>query len=281
MELNLQQLLERLQNCDECQRIEAKECKATLGTSAAETISAFSNEPDLGGGYLVLGLRKNEENAPGSRYNIMGVDDPDKIQGELASVCRSLFNIQVRPKISVESIDGRILIITNQDYRQINGMHTLAASNALRHLRDLGLLTMKGSGSETYYQPVPQIIGTPYTSGSLEDLTPYTNPLYKGLDAIPKGFPNLPEDLKNKIIHLKMRPSKEEMEDIITRLCSLGPLQPVQMGKILGRDAQYLRIKFLSEMIKTGKLVYLHPNKSAHPHQAYKVPESALTKIDL
>ena len=27
------------------------------------------------------------------------------------------------------------------------------------------------------------------------------NPLYKGLEAIPKGFPNLPDDLKNKITH--------------------------------------------------------------------------------
>jgi hypothetical protein len=97
--------------------------------------------------------------------------------------------------------------------------------------------------------------------------------IFKGLDAIPKGFPSLPEDLKNKIIHLKMRSSKEEVEDIIARLCSLGSLQPVQMGKILGRDAQYLRIKFLSEMVKTGKLIDHHPDKPAHPQQAYKVPE--------
>ena len=163
--------------------------------------------------------------------------------------------------------------ITNQDYRQVNGTHTLAASNALRHLRDLGLLTMKGSGSETYYQLVPQLTengdiavprtpeGTPYTSDSPEELTPYLNPLHKGLDAIPKGFPNLPDNLKNKIIHLKKRSSKKEVEDIIIRLCSLGPLQPVQMGKILERDPQYLRIKFLSEMTKTGKLAYQYPNK--------------------
>ena len=150
------------------------------------------------------------------------------------------------------------------------------------------LLTMKGSGSETYYQLVPQITGngdtaasgnpegTPYTSSSPEELTSYLNPLHKGLDAIPKGFPNLPDNLKNKIIHLKRRSSKKEVEDIIITLCSLGPLQPVQMGKILERDPQYLRIKFLSEMTKTGKLVYRYPNKPAHPQQAYKTPEPIL-----
>ena len=72
MEFNLQQLLDRLQNCDECQRIEAKEAKLTLGASAVETISAFSNEPDLGGGYIVLGLRKNKDFSFNSRYILKG-----------------------------------------------------------------------------------------------------------------------------------------------------------------------------------------------------------------
>lgn len=627
MDSNLQQLLERLQGCDECQKIEVKESKSELGNSALETISAFSNEPDLGGGYLIAGLRKNKDTSSENRYSIIGVDDPDKIQCDLAGICRSAFNFQIRPRISVELVDGKVLVIafipevfcrekpvyikkygeergtyrrigssdqrctsedldllyqlrrqrayeadvfpdatwedisldaiaeyrrlrvqidpnaselalddkqlllslahalkrgeevvptigglllfgtksalrrtmpiaaridyilvegtewvrnpleryhsieyrealitvisrlhgqiisdlptrfqlktgdlqrsdvpsiprdvirealanalmhrdyrvdqaiqiirysnriefhnpgyslkpfdelgqsgsltrngkiaavfhdlkfaetkgtgiatmkrlmheaglstpplietdrdrnkfnlllmphhlldesnlrwlaqfhslklsesdmralvlvrevgaiTNQDYRQINGTHTLAASNALRHLRDHGLLTMKGGGSETYYQLIPQIIGhsgtapggrvheTPYISNPLEELSPYTNPLHKGLEALPKGFPSLPEDLKNKIIQLKSRSSKAEIEYIIIRLCALGSLQPLQIGKILDRDAQYLRINFLSEMVKTGKLIYQYPDKPAHPQQAYKVSE--------
>jgi hypothetical protein len=177
------------------------------------------------------------------------------------------------------SIRKALSQLQKQNVIQINGTHTLAASNALRHLRDLGLLTMKGSGSETYYQPVPQIIAqvgsTPYISGSSEEFPPYANPLYKGLDAIPKGFPDLPDDLKNRIIHLKKRSPKDEVEEIIIRLCSLGSLQPVQIGKILDRDPQYLRINFLSEMIRAGKLVYQYPDKPAHPQQAYRVSEVA------
>lgn len=111
MEFNLQQLLERLQNCDECQRIEAKESKSTLGSSALETISAFSNEPDLGGGYLILGLKKNKENSSDNRYSIIGVDNPDEIQCDLASACRSAFNFQIRPKVCVESVDGKVLVL--------------------------------------------------------------------------------------------------------------------------------------------------------------------------
>jgi hypothetical protein len=143
---------------------------------------------------------------------------------------------------------------------------------------------MKGSGNGTYYKPVPQILvseetsvakqqSTPYISTNSEELPPYTNPLYKGLDAIPKGFPSLSESLKNEIISIKKRCPKDEIKRIIKKLCSLGPLQPVQLAKILNKDAQYLRINFLSEMVKSGELIYKYPHQPAHPSQAYKVPD--------
>ncbi len=110
MEFTVQQLLDRLQSCDERQRIEAKGAKATLGKSALKTISAFSNEPGLGGGYLILGLELNND-GPCTRYSIVGVDDPDKIQRELADVCSNTFSTQTRPTIQVEAINGRPIVI--------------------------------------------------------------------------------------------------------------------------------------------------------------------------
>lgn len=111
MEFVPQQLLNRLQSCDECRRIEAKESKMALGKSALETISSFSNEPGLGGGYLILGLQKNGEGVLNDRYTIAGVNDPDKIQNELAGVCSISFNIQIRPEIKTETFDGKTIVI--------------------------------------------------------------------------------------------------------------------------------------------------------------------------
>ena len=108
-EFTIQQLLDRLQACDECHHIETKESKTTLGKSAQETISAFSNEPGLGGGYLVLGVKGNDD-VTGSLYSVIGVDDPDQIQRELANVCGELFNIQIRPHIMVEAINGKHVV---------------------------------------------------------------------------------------------------------------------------------------------------------------------------
>ena len=647
MEFTVQQLLDRLQSCDECQRIEAKESKTALGKSALETISAFSNEPGLGGGYLVLGLKPTDD-AAGPRYTIIGVNDPDKIQRELAGVCGNTFNIQIRPEIKVEMVNGHPLMIafipealprekpvfirkhgadkgayrrigsadyhcttedldllyqlrsgtpyereelpgvswvdidtdvihayrrrraqvepeaaeleltdvdllqslgcithyngktvpniaglllfgtkavlrrmlpmdarvdyivtegpewvgdpstrfystdyreplitllprlhaqimgdlptrfhletgqlqrsdipsiprdvirealanalmhrdyrvgqptqvirysnrlefrnagyslkpfeelgqsgskprnpiiasvfhelryaetkgtgirtmrklmkeaglttppiietdrdrnefdlvllphhlldqkdlewlsqfrelnltdaerraivvaremraiTNLDYRQINGTDTLTASRALGHLRDLGLLTMKGAGNGTYYILGPRITEaggvnnpdagvtphisalsggltphisalsggvTPHISALSGELTPHTSTLCKGLDAIPKGFPRLSDELTKQIASLGGRCKSGEIKDLIKGLCSHGPLQLTQLAQILGRDPKYLRDQFLSKMIKSAELVYQYPDQPAHPHQAYKAPK--------
>lgn len=98
--LEFQELLGMLQNGDESERIEAKKSTNKVGDSALETISAFSNEPGLNGGYLVLGLKKNEGNSV-PRYIVNGVSDPDKLQSELVTLCRQNFNIPIRPAIDV------------------------------------------------------------------------------------------------------------------------------------------------------------------------------------
>ena len=98
--LEFQELLGMLQNGDESERIEAKKSTNKVGDSALETISAFSNEPGLNGGYLVLGLKKNEANSI-PRYLVSGVADPDKLQSELVTLCRQNFNIPIRPAIDV------------------------------------------------------------------------------------------------------------------------------------------------------------------------------------
>lgn len=111
MEFIPHQLINQLQRRDECRGIEAKTSQTTLGKSALETISSFSNEPGLDGGYLILGLQKNDDETSTERYNIIGVNDPDKIQNELTGVCATSFNIQIRPEIRLESIDGKIVIL--------------------------------------------------------------------------------------------------------------------------------------------------------------------------
>jgi ATP-dependent DNA helicase RecG len=103
------QLIEELNTLDEHASIEAK-TSSESGESLMETVCAFANEPGLGGGYLILGV------APASDsfwpvYEVVGVPDPGKLQSDIASQCASMFNTVVRPKISVESIDGKNVVV--------------------------------------------------------------------------------------------------------------------------------------------------------------------------
>src|SRR5262245_36345591 len=98
MEFN--ELFNLLQNGDEMDRIEAKSAAHGIGKSFLETVSAYSNEPGLGGGYILLGITKNG-NTRDFKYAITGVSNSDKLQNEITSQCRQCFSLPIRPIIKV------------------------------------------------------------------------------------------------------------------------------------------------------------------------------------
>ena len=58
--LNFDELFAKL--CSgESDQIEAKHARQHVGKSILDTISAFSNEPNLGGGYLLLGIEEKNK----------------------------------------------------------------------------------------------------------------------------------------------------------------------------------------------------------------------------
>lgn len=69
--------IEELNVLDEHVRIEAKQCTDKIDKSVLETICAFSNEPELGGGTIIIGLQESDN--PSRRYDIVGVSDADKL----------------------------------------------------------------------------------------------------------------------------------------------------------------------------------------------------------
>jgi len=98
-------LIEKLNLSDECTTIEAK--KATnIHRSVLESVCAFANEPGLGGGYILLGVER-EENSLFPSYIVCGVDNPDKLQLDLSTQCADMFNQPIRPEITIDNIQGR------------------------------------------------------------------------------------------------------------------------------------------------------------------------------
>ncbi|MBS0615815.1 MAG: putative DNA binding domain-containing protein [Verrucomicrobia bacterium] len=108
--MGFHEVMHLLQNGDESERIEAKQALDSIGKSTLETICAFCNEPGLGGGYLLLGITKSEEDD--ARFEIIGVNDPDKLQCEIVSVCRQNFSIPIRPTFEIISHpQGPLLLV--------------------------------------------------------------------------------------------------------------------------------------------------------------------------
>lgn len=124
-------LLEELQQVDESTTIEAKTA-AKVGSSILETVCAFSNEPGLGGGHLLLGVVRSQQGGLfGAAYDVVGVPHPDQLQADLASQCASSFNLPVRPQLAVERLDGKSVVVVF--------VPELSATDKPLFLKNLGL----------------------------------------------------------------------------------------------------------------------------------------------
>ena len=110
-----QELFEELNSYDESVRIEAKKA-SEVGRSIMETICAFSNEPDLGGGYVLLGaIRKGFDENGLPHYEPENIANPDKIQTDIANQCASVFNMRIRPQIETDVVDGKTVVVVKVD----------------------------------------------------------------------------------------------------------------------------------------------------------------------
>lgn len=107
--MTAQELLERLNLLDENERIEAK-AASEVGKSLLETVCAFANEPAMGGGWLLLGVAR-EEMALFPSYEVQGVDNPDKVSADLASQAASVFNRPLRLEIRTEAVHDKAVIV--------------------------------------------------------------------------------------------------------------------------------------------------------------------------
>ena len=102
-------LLADLHATGEHERLEAKRANE-IGKSVLETVCAFANTPDMGGGDLLLGVDRGEDEEGGPVYTVTGVRDPERLGDELATRCREQFNKPIRPRVRPAVIDGRTVV---------------------------------------------------------------------------------------------------------------------------------------------------------------------------
>ncbi|MEQ1437998.1 ATP-binding protein [Fontimonas sp. SYSU GA230001] len=107
--MTAKELFERLQLLDETERIEAKSA-SEIGKSVLETVCAYANEPGLGGGWLLLGVSR-DESALFPSYCVTGIEQPDKLAADLASQLATVFNLAVRAEVRSEELAGKPVLV--------------------------------------------------------------------------------------------------------------------------------------------------------------------------
>jgi len=106
-DMNIRELWKQLLQRDEHIRLEVK-LGNEIGNSVMQTVCAYANTIGLDGGYLLLGIKEDKSANP--KYTIVGVDNPDKLQSDLATQCSSKFNEILRPKIQSGVLEGKTVI---------------------------------------------------------------------------------------------------------------------------------------------------------------------------
>lgn len=108
MSKRIKEIIEELNATDEHYQLEVKR-GSKIGKSILESICSFSNEPGLDGGVVVLGISE-DTNSLFPSYVVSGVENLDKLQRDIASQCAEVFNIPIRPQISVETTGDKNVI---------------------------------------------------------------------------------------------------------------------------------------------------------------------------
>ncbi len=178
--------------------------------------------------------------------------------------------------------------IDNAMYRELNRVDALAASGALRRLRDAGLLEQKGRGSATFYVPTALLLAE---TGEDEGMSGNHDGLSSNPDALPSNpeglssnlaglssnplWLDLPPDLQVRVAELGQRASPDRVRDILIALCRHRPWQAVELGVLFGRNPIYLGTQYLRPLVHAGVLAYTMPDQPNHPHQAYRAVEGA------
>lgn len=183
--------------------------------------------------------------------------------------------------------------ITNSDYRDLNRVDPLAASQQLAQLRDLNLIEQVAKGPATYYVPGEQLSPGPSFSdddlfAGLSQQREGLSQEYESLSQKSEGLSQesrrqpqalsekeqllseLPAELRHALETLGQRTrDTSRLRQSIQQLCSLRPYKSRELALLTGRTPNYLYRNYLAPLVEAGVLRYRYPDEPNRPDQAY------------
>lgn len=187
--------------------------------------------------------------------------------------------------------------IDNGTFRNLNKVDTLAASAALRRLRDAGLLTQRGRGSATWYKPTELLLGhnadfalnPSGLSSKPEGLSSNQGVLSSNLDGTSRSQEKLPADhgsearrallddlpgaLAARVGGVGKRHPPEEVLTLVVDICRLRAWSADELSVLLSRRPETVRQSYLRPLMRAGHVVMTRPDVPNDPDQAYRTVE--------
>lgn len=158
--------------------------------------------------------------------------------------------------------------ITNADYCNLNETDRLTASQAVRRLRDAGLLVQHDRSYRTFYTLAPDTDDRPGTVPDVAQEIP------EAVQAGPEGAQDGPEaaqpahsyatpdvwtaltpGLQNAVARTGRRGTHAAMHRVLTALCEHRPWTSEDLAALLGRHRKTLVDRYVTPMVKAGILV--------------------------
>jgi len=219
--------------------------------------------------------------------------------------------------LQLSEAEARALVVAreagamdNQTWREINKVDTLAASKALRRLRDAGLFIQKDRGSATWYQPTLRMLGDAVGKGgaaggelaaqgnmadglssnlgglSSNPAAQSSNPVAEGSNpsagedslADPRRrtlLNELPGALAARVGAVGQRHPPQEVQDLVVALCEVRAWRAEEIAILLGRNTETVRQNYLRPLLRTGRISMTRPDKPNDPDQAYRASATA------
>lgn len=89
-------------------------------------------------------------------------------------------------------------------------------------------------------------------------------------DAKLRGLLELPPELVGKLAGLGVKSGKEDLVEAILELLKWRELSLAELGNYVGRNPDYLRMKYLGELLKAELIQATNPSKPTDPNQKYR-----------
>ena len=191
--------------------------------------------------------------------------------------------------------DARALVVAreaggidNATYRALNKVDTLTASNALRRLRDAGLLSQQGKGSATWYQPTGKLTKTDGLSSDLDALSSKPEGLSSNPGALssnPEALSSnlaparaallneLPGELAARVGGIGQRHQPDRVRDLVVDLCAHRSWRVDELALLLQRNPEFIRQSYLRPLLAQQRNAMTLPDTPNSPLQAYRIAQ--------